>query len=169
MKNRKIERLISLKAINHAECKKIQERIQAEYNRLFKKDKTIQDAIKALECGGEYTTDESGEIQRWVRFETSNYKDCLDALGEYLSENHFMYLDAKNDCIQTNEGESLVINEDGDVFLGHKVVIDSDTYSDTKERNRLIEEYMERSGYFPGVFEQSRNGDVWLVNTQEKE
>lgn len=153
---------------NHAACAGIQDRIQAEYNKVFDQDADIQDAIKALESGGEYTTDKYGDIQRWIRFETEKYKDCLYELGNYLLENHCMYLDSVNDCIQSSEGESLVINDDGDIFLGNKVVIHSDEYETESERNRLIEEYMEKSGYYPGVFRHDRNGNVSIVNTQSK-
>lgn len=148
------------------ETDRIKGLIQEEYNKVFDKDTYVQTAIKALESGGEYTTDKYGEIQRWIRFETEKYKGCLDELSNYLSENHCMYLDSVNDCIQSSEGESLIINDDGDIFLGNKVVIDSNEYETESERNRLIEEYMEKSGYYPGVFRHDRYGNVSLVNTK---
>jgi hypothetical protein len=35
-------------------------------------------------------------------------------------------------------------------------------------RNELIERYMEKTGYYPDVFHVTRNGDVFLINTQKK-
>lgn len=37
---------------------------------------------------------------------------------------------------------------------------------DVIKRNALIEAYMERSGYFPGVFRVDQRGNVSLVDTK---
>ena len=46
--------------------------------------------------------------------------------------------------------------------------LDGITY-DTAKRNRLIEEYMEKTGCYPGVFSSDRHGNVFAVNTKENQ
>jgi hypothetical protein len=45
----------------------------------------------------------------------------------------------------------------------------SKSNSSNAKRNRLIKAHMEKTGCFPGVFRADDHGNVFPVNTQEKE
>jgi hypothetical protein len=80
-----------------------------------------------------------------------------------------------------SQGECLIIQDDtrhdNGVWLSGKCIIDEVDYTDhtitgkvdTRKRNELIESWMEKNGYFPGVFRCDCYGNVYHVNTQDKE
>jgi hypothetical protein len=59
---------------------------------------------------------------------------------------------------------------DNGVYLADKCIINESEYKndgevDETKRNALIEAYMEKMGYFPGVFRRDRDGSVYSVKT----
>jgi len=153
--------------------------LQKEYNKVFDKDKELQKALNSLECSQEYSGDENG-IYHWFRY--SNLNDIPENEKEYfetyVSEKACCYIDWNNDCLKAYEGESLIIQDDtrhdNGVWLEHKLIIPESDYTnednevDKKIRNTLIEKYMEKTGYFPGVFRVDQHGNIFPVNTQPK-
>ena len=163
--------IAEIEKLKNVEAKRIsalEEKMQEQYNKMFSNDESIQKAIVDLENSSEYTSDEYGEISAWLRFEFSDYDDCKDYLENYLNENHCVYCDFQNGALMMNQGESIVINHEGDIFDSHKFVITNDDYKTEYERNELIEEYMEKTGCFPGVFYQDYHCNLTLVKTQNE-
>lgn len=170
--NRKIQtltkQLAALKERNSKQVSKIETALQAEYNARFKVDKNLKDAVKRLEASNEYGENECG-IYSWIRFDVSDYAECLDQLESFLSENCYR-LDAEHDALMYDQGGCIVVNDDGDVYDqdSGKFIIDAKEYGgDTGKRNVLIEAWMHSSGYFPGVFSSDRHGNVFPINTME--
>ena len=176
--NKKIEALREQLEQPSGDIQRIQKKMQEEYNKVFDDSKSLAKDIANAESASMYQLDESGEVESWFRFDGLDDipEDAREFFDTWLSENHCMRVDWDNSCFLYSQGESITINDDGDVFLGHKCVIhardyrseDRDTDTDELERNRLIEAYMERSGYFPGVFSVDRHGNVFYVDTKPK-
>jgi hypothetical protein len=183
--NQKIEALQKRLDVEHSirieSENMLRNQIQELYNEIFKADKKLQRDIKALDSSKEYGTGEN-DYYRWVRLkhfepkykasdesnEAEMYRDCLRS---YLGEFHCADIDFKNDALTASIGGCIIINDDGDVFNcddvhSGKVIIDSDDYKTEAERNRLIEDWMEKNGYFPGVFRQTNYGDLYHVDTR---
>ncbi len=138
------------------------------------KIKALDDALSQSQDLTDVPNDEF--VHRWVRFDASTLivaesKLERELLKEYLQDNYSIELDLDNDVAHTAEGPVIAINDDGDVLdqdSGQWIVSRKD-YETIAERNRLIEAYMERTGYFPSVVKFGRYGVEGYVNTQAKE
>ena len=57
------------------------------------------------------------------------------------------------------------------VWLNSKCIIEESSYTDDDgevnetKRNALIEAYMDKSGFFPGVFRTDSHGNVFAIKT----
>ncbi len=150
------------------------EKLQAEYDKVFKKrlGTQIEIALRELDHSFEYCQHESGDIQNWVRA-----NELLDLVPEdsreyfdnYLS-NFGTYVDWENETLYSLDGGNFIINDDGDVYDSDsgKFIILKSEYDGCDERDSLIEKHMENTGYYPGVFSVDRHGNVFLVNTVGK-
>ena len=138
------------------------------------KTKEVDAIVNALEVSRELTQVEGDEyIHSWTRVDFSTLIDVeseheQELLAEYFQEHHFIYVDFKNDAVTQCIGPCLVINDDGDVLDqdSGKWVINRQDYESIAERNNLIEEYMDKTGYFPSVVQEGRYGVQGYVNTQ---
>ena len=177
--NKSIEKLIKQRADlvkNSIEAKSaLQSEIQAKLDKIFDKSKELKEALKELDASTEYSANEY-DICRWVRFEVpESMQEFTVELNTYLQDNHCASLDLKNDALMASCGECIIVNDEGDVFLDQKLIIDSKLCKDDEgeysieKRNKLIEEYMEKTGFFPDVLLQSERGDLSLINTKERE
>lgn len=180
-----IKKLDALKADNRKNETEIYETIKTEYFKLFEDWKYLQETLKDLENSGDWGADESG-FYIWTRFEpdTDLLEYQTDALNEYLSD-HGAHWDTQSDALLNYQGECVVINSgyrehDGNVYLSDgsgcsDLIIDKaeyrtderDTETEEKTRNQLIENWMEKQGYFPAVLIADDHGNVYPVNTQE--
>lgn len=175
------EQLESFESETRAEQSKIQSQIQNELNAVFDDWKELQDAIKKLESFDkvEYYGAEDG-IYSFVRFDLTDVPEReQDYLRDYLMDKHCMYPEFKNDVLTQFQGDDCILiqdehGRDNGVYQGHKCILDEDEYKDEdgeineERRNELIEQHMERTGWYPGVFRLTRYGDVYPVNTQAK-
>ena len=166
-----------LKQVNGDACE-IEMQLQAAWNEVFEKSQVIQDAVSKLESSHDFTFDQFGEIASYIRFnDLSDFRECRDYFETYMQESHFVGIDWDNDCLLYSQGpENITIQDDtwhdNGVWFGHKLIIKESEYKadgevDETKRNALIEAYMERTGYFPGVFRVDSYGNVFLVNTKE--
>ena len=159
----------------HAAAMKANEAMRNAAFECFASDKYIKQALLKVQSSNEYTFDTDGELCSWIRFEpNTEYLDkgpVQDLLNEFL-QNEFVIWDTDCNALLSHQGGYIQINEDGDVFNCEgpscKVIINASDYSSDTERNELIEAWMHKNGYFPGVFQVSRYGDVRLINTQPK-
>lgn len=175
-----------LKRLNDSAIEKREKLLNEAFelmNARLNKNKTLNEYIEKLESSRELTVDESdGWPMRWTHFDSSQFIDIKselerEALTRFLSESFFVYIDFKNDIIISNDGPCILINEDGDVLDQNsgKWIIDKSEYVDDNgeeipfKRNELIEEWMEKSGYFPSVVSQDRYGNMFYVSTKETE
>jgi len=139
------------------------------WTEIFDKDKDLRQALTDLEnCNdNQYGIDEFGDVYSWVRFDLSEYKqlDLVEKLSEYLD---ISWVDDDNDCICQGHGDDCILinTDDRDIWQAGKLIISSKDYDTKEERNKLIEKQMEKTGYFPGVFEIDGHGNVMIVNTQ---
>ena len=146
----------------------IKEKLQKELDAIWKNDSNIKEAIKKLEQSTDFGADECNEIYTWTRFELEPYKKYQEYFENFLMEYYGAYAKFEHDALILFQGECIIINEEGDIFLDDKRIIDAKDYSNETERNELIEKYMNDSGYFPSVLYQGHYGDLSLVNTQNK-
>jgi len=148
----------------------IKTQLQAEFNKIFDDWKELHTVLKYLENreNGHYHYNEYGDIDFSIDIDSylSLSDDDREYLPEYLSEYHCAYLNDENGSISTSEGDAIVLNDTGDIFDGHDCIISKSDYESELKRNHLIEEYMEKTGCFPGVFESDRNGYLTPINTQ---
>jgi len=143
----------------------------------FDASKKLQKDIEALNNSTEYGSDEIG-IYQWIRMsytlpdELQNDTEGHDSLDRYMAE-QWLHYDRDSNALFLYQGETIVINKDGDIFLvdqpgSGEVIIGHDEYKDEEKRNKLIEKWMEDQGYFPGVFTEDNYGNVFHVKTQIK-
>lgn len=154
------------------ELEEIKNKITKEFEKEFDKIEEIKQWATLVENANDYMYNEFGEISQWVRCESvDKFKEYKVELNNYLSENdYFFYIDFENSClISQGRPDEIVINHEGHVFLEHNVIIDKSEYETEEERNTLIENYMESTGCFPGVFYQDYYGNLEIVNTKNKE
>lgn len=169
MPNNTIKTLTKQLHRTYGKIDNLKSEIQQEYNKIFEVDESLNNAINELYTSEDYGRDEYDEIYKWLRFDTKPYTNCKEYLEEYLAE-YAMSVDFYNDAILLYFGpEEIIINSDGDIFLGHECIIESKEYDTTEERNKLIEEYMETTGYYPGVFYCDYYGNITSINTQSKQ
>jgi hypothetical protein len=150
------------------EIRELQKELEVCLRQVWDRDEKLAKELARLEDSNQYGSNENG-IYRWIR---ASLPEIAEREREYfenwLAATTCAYIDWENDAIYTYEGDAIVINEDGDVFMEHKLIIRRKEYESDAERNKLIEAYMEKTGYFPGVFRMTQYGDIWPVNTQEK-
>lgn len=161
----------ALKQDQQKQARMLEDQLRGKLFKVFEKDKDIQKIVKKLNDKPDgYQYGECGNIEAWYRIDSKTmdkFEDYWGYLDDYFSEYHCARLDKQYDAVLVSHGpEEIIINEDGDVFLGNKVIIEKNMYQDKKQRNVLIEEYMEKTGYFPGVFYQDHYGNLILVNTR---
>lgn len=172
--NNKINELNKQLSLIHGNELEIKSLLQKEWNETFARDKNLQDAMVEVQSSTEYCWNGYGEIVSWLRFDLDRFKECSEYLKEYLRDQH-VELDA-NDCITYSQGPCIVINDGGDVYDqdGDKFFVKQSDYKDEdgiinlNKRNELIENYMEKNGYFPSIFRSDRYDNVFCVNTQNK-
>lgn len=167
--NDTIEKLEKQKERYEKLAEDVQSKIQTEFNAKFNKDKYIQELIKTIQNSDQYWTNEMGDICHGIyNIDLEKYSNNYYELGEYLSDEHFINLDFNpGSTLYENLGsEEIIIQRDGIVFIGSKLMLNDFDYNSEQERNQLIEEYMEKSGYFPGVFLDC-NGHLTLIDTKK--
>jgi hypothetical protein len=119
---------------------------------------------------------DAGQCIKCVAFPKQENEDDLrlleEALKELASEELCAYMEDGNHnelYFHVADMEAIIINEDGDIFSGNRCIISKGEYENTNERNQLIENYMEKSGCFPGVFRSDRYGYLRAIDTQKSE
>lgn len=156
---------------------KLQTALQQEYNKIFDDSAKLKKALADAENASMYQLNENGEVESWWRYhDLSDYSECKEYFENWVSEYGFR-VDWDNECLLLGQGESIFIQDDtrrdNGVWLNGKCIIDESEYKsedgevNEEKRNELIEKYMERTGYFPGVFRVTQYGDVFPVKTQK--
>ncbi len=158
----------------------IRDTLQDEYNKVFNDDSTLAKVISLVENSTDYSFDENGEIESTYKwYGMSDYVECKEYLQEWLFE-RCIRVNWEHEYLGMSQGENLIIQDDSyrardnGVWLSGKCVINETDYLDESgevdetKRNELIEAYMEKSGYFPGVFRADQHGNVFHVITQKK-
>ena len=180
--NKKIKELLREKEQNK-ESKKlldsieltIDDKITLEMAPFFEKHTDIIESIKALNESNDYFGDEYQNIYSFTRFYLPDeFKEYIEHFKAWLDENHCATYDEKNDTLILCHGnDNILINDEGDIFQGHECIIGKAEYTNDDEqdetlRNELIEAYMDKAGFFPGVFFCNYHGNIYHVNTKQK-
>lgn len=154
--------------------------IQAALNRAkaktFATHVELQAALKGLEASKDWAFNESGDLDRYVRIDClKEFADCRDALEAYLLD-ECVSVDWSQEVLLSGEGEIILIAsspddraEDRGVWQDRVLIIPESKYTldgeiNERIRNRMIEEHMTRTGFYPGVFEQTL-GEVRNIDT----
>jgi len=151
--------------------------LQSTFDAMFDADDNLQKALIRLDQSNDYMWVDSGDIAAWLRFDFTGYADDEKYLKTYLQERHCIAADFDNGVLMQYWGPALVINHEGDILdqASGKWPIKKASYTDDDGkcivalRNELLENYMEKTGCYPGVFITNRQGDIKLVDTQKKE
>ncbi len=149
----------------------------------------LNKAIAALENAAKPTwlgTDDEGWPAGYIDLPIDVPKREREFLSEWLID-YCCYLD--DDRIVMTYGPSIIIEREGDVYDqdSHKRIVTSGEYKarmlnseagccddepeydevdDDIRRNALIEAYMEKNGYFPGVYRIDHHGNIFPVDTR---
>lgn len=175
MKNQTIETLNKEFELANENAGVIEIELQNAWNEVFKELPVIKDMVTKLESSNDFIFDKYGEIASYISFDSSDFLECRGYFETYMQDYHYINVDWDGECLLYNQGpDSITIQDDtrydNGVWFNHKVVINESEYKDDDgvnetKRNALIEAYMERTGYFPGVFRVDSHGNVFLVNT----
>lgn len=173
--NKKIEELNKVLSTNKEEEEKIMESLKEEYFKIFEDSGLIKKMRIDLENSEDYSNEEYWPHWPCQYVYCSDYPGILsdnnqvnDFLEEYLNEYYFIRIE--NDCFTYSQGPSIIIQDNGTVWDqdSDKVFIDKEDYSSEEELFSLIENYMESTGVFPGVFEADYYGCIrYPVNTRK--
>ncbi len=156
----------------------IKDILQDEYEKIFEKDSDIQALINGLENNEscQYQLDQDGlYLVKDIDFNID--EDCQEYLDIYLSNMGYI-LDINNEVLKAYLGDDFIaIQNDtrhgNGVWQNHKCIIKESEYTtedgeiDEVLRNKLIEEWMEKEGFFPYVGIVTSYGDFFPVNTKE--
>lgn len=168
-----------------AEMLPLENELQAAYDVLFSDLPWIEEAYTRLESSNDYMTDQfDGWPCQWTRVEqlADIEENARDNFRDYIDNKYgAVTIDWTNDVFVMNNGPAIIINDEGDVLDqdSGKWIIKKNDYlvgnDDTGEayyckltRNELIEKYMEKQGYFPGVFNMDRYGNVYPISTTKE-
>jgi len=94
--------------------------------------------------------------------------DLFEYIKEYLAEYHGIF--TENDSFILSHGPSIIIQDDGTVWDqdAYKIIIEKNEYSNEKELFEMIENYMKKTGCFPGVYTSDYYGEIsGFINTQK--
>ena len=173
--NKQIKDLNAQLASNLENLSDIETKLQEEWDRVFDDSGVIKAMMAKVEDSTDYRFDEYGEIVSYHYVDLSDFKDSKKYLVQYLRDSYCADLDLVNECITYSQGECIVIQDetrrDNGVWLNSKLIIDESEYKDENgvnetKRNELIEAYMEKTGYFPGVFRSDSYGNVFASSTK---
>ena len=159
--------------------KALNDKLQTKFDAIFDDCGPLQKAIADVENSTQYGM-EYGSVYSWLHFDLTNFADAREYLIAYVLE-RFIDADFENNALTYNLGPQLIITENGHVYdqdssklvvseRDYEISIDDDPTGDKsiELRNQLIENWMEESGYFPGVFITDGYGNVKPVNTQKQ-
>lgn len=172
--NEKIKALNEKLATLHGSEEEIETQLQAEWNKVFDDSTQLKEALAKLEQSNDYHWDRFGEIASYIRFYPKDFENCKRYLIAYMREYHYVEIDFDCDILTRSVGPAIVINDDdggvydqdGDKFFIKKSDYrDEDGKLDLVKRNELIEEYMEKTGCFPGVYSSDHYGNISSVKT----
>lgn len=154
----------------------IEMQLQAEWNEVFRDSTKIKEMVSKVGNSRKYTFDQYGEIAAYVNVDLSDFEECKEYFEVYMRDEHCTSVQWEYGALLLNCGpDNIIIQDDtrhdNGVWLNSKCVIDESEYKedgevDETKRNALIEAYMEKTGYFPGVFRCDSHGNVFLVNTK---
>ncbi len=141
------------------------------------KRKEIDAIVNALEASKELTWVDNDEyVWRWVRVDFGTLIDESneterDLLSEYFRDNYHTECNFKDSAVLMCDGPVIVINEDGDVYdqdasSKNRWIVSRKDYETKEELFKLIEAYMDKTGWYPSVIRADRHGNVSYVNTQ---
>jgi len=167
--------LKNLQSVHSSEVQTIEERALELMAKKLDKNKKLKSAIKKLESSKDLCSTEDEYFSCWIRFNASDYIDTDSELEKrtfdrYLAENYFANIDCNNDALMMSIGPCILINDEGDVLDqdSGKWVIQNTDYETESERNKLIEKYMEKHGYFPSVISCDRYDNAYYMNTKKR-
>lgn len=174
--NKTIERLNQKLEAKNVDREAIIAKLRTAWGLEFMASKSIKAMISKLEASTEYGLDRFGEVESWISLDLSEFEDCTQFFEQYMRNEHYIIVDFNNGILSYPQGPNLIIQDDGSVYDqdSNKLIIkrsdykDEDGEIDESKRNQLIEAYMEKSGYFSGVFRVDYYGNVFPVNTTEK-
>lgn len=151
----------------------VKNELKMAFEKKFDADKILQNDIKLVQDSKELTTIENDEwLAQWHRFKYNLPIDSdeLDLLKDYLSENHLIQLDVKNECLTYSIGPCIIINDDGSVYdqESNKWIFKTDNYESIEQRDQAIEAWMDKNGYFPSVVKADRYNNYFYYSTQGK-
>lgn len=180
MQTKTIESLNKKLALNQDNAAAIEAKLQTAWNKVFSKSKVIKDIVSKFDSSNEYTFDKWGEISSYIRFyDLKDFRECRVYFETYMQDMYSISVDWDNDCLLMNQGECLIIQDDtrrdNGIWLNQKLVIPEDDYTDLDEtghkevnevkRNELIEAYMKKTGFYPGVFRVDSYSNITHVKT----
>lgn len=135
----------------------------------FDKNKTLKAAVIDLDLSKKLIIIEYGDFYMWTEIDVKNIiNDKCDlekeALSNYLSELG-IFIDYKYSTISQSIGPCILINYEGDVFdqETNRWIIENDQYQNDTELKELINQYMDKQGYYPSIVKQDRYGDAFFV------
>lgn len=153
----------------------IEKELRKEYHALFADLSWIKGIEKRLYASKQWCTDEfDGFPQQWERF--TELRDVPENAREYFQE----YLDENIGCcsvdwnhetIAMNYGPAIMVSlDDGSAYDqdARKEISNVKDFETIDEFKASIENYMEATGCYPGVFKADRYGNLWPYNTQKK-
>lgn len=155
----------------------IELQLQEAWNKVFADSTKIRDAVALLYKSNDYAWFEHDELCCYISFDVSDFRDSRQWFTEYMREHEHVEVDWENDALTRGIGPAIVINSHGDVYDqdSGKFFVSKNDYREEGtgelnegKRNELIEAYMKRLGYYPGVFESYNGGSVFLVDTRSK-
>jgi len=172
MLNRIKKQMVAISADKEKELIKLKDKAIRVFSMEMKtKRAIIAKMVESLGNSRELTTvpyDDS--FHAWIRVDLSLLIDTKDKLERELLKEYFdlefIGIDFENDCITTSEGPCIVINHEGDVLDqdSNKWFISKRDYETVESRNKLIEAYMEKSGYFPSIVKCDYYGNPSYAN-----
>ena len=152
----------------------LQEQLQSKYNLVFDQDAYLKSLVSEIDSDkAVYDLREDG-LYLTTSIDVSDYSESIEYLESWFSDQS-IYLE--NDILMLLLGDDFIAIQDNTrhnngVWCNREIIICENEYKSEGEdvdetlRNKLIEEYMEKTGCFPSVGRVTQHGDFFPVNTQ---
>ena len=173
--NQTINKLKELLKENENNYQKLLDSLETEFYKIFDDSGKIKNFISKLENSENYTRENHWPHWpcQYLDNELKEFQDDTNMwlfLLDYLKNNYSIYYTSEHDYFELSCGPSIIIQDDNSVWCQNsdKIIIESKDYNSENELFELIENHMENSGFFPGVFRTDYYGHIiGPVNTSK--
>ena len=166
--NELFDQIDVIKSMANKEVEALSAQIEAGLNKGWADWQELKDALSACIRSTNLILADYDSVQTFYRTDILGKipKREQSYFDDYMSNECFQ-VDWENECLLYSLGPCILINAEGDIYDqdSREWIIRKDEYDGKRERNILIEAYMESTGCFPAVVQADSYDNLSFVKT----